>query len=454
MQNIGGSPSVPISSSHQRTIQEFCLHGPKTIPQIAAKLLLEGKKGIMSLHNFFTTQTAKTLFYIEKSEGIKYIRTNPLFFINEKLDSIFRKRNSHSSKINSSKQYEKLNSLKNAGPERTEAALKLNRINKFGYYNKETKEFVYTNTVKQEIDELFQAYCNRVSKEQIVLSRAPDGNPVFAQDLVIPYQTRFTSQARQKQNRDSFRAAFKKASSKHIKGVFLTLTADPKGGSLWQINKKTQTAWGKFSKFLGRCLPKRAEWIKVAEFQKGGRLHYHVLITGINWLLHKSVIQYAWVHYGGGPVLDIHTVKNDPLNGWLWSRSCPLEAAGKTVGDHLQSYLEKSMSTQYGSMYWAMGVRAWTCSGSLSEKIKQDKPIRSHTKGYTLKGVLSALTGFRSAHRKDSISLFSAKKSQEKPNKPIKEKASKPEKPDLSFKPASSLNSELTKAYLKSSRGL
>ncbi|WP_422656681.1 rolling circle replication-associated protein [Methanosarcina sp. UBA411] len=165
--------------------------------------------------------------------------------------------------------------------------------------------------MKQEIDELFQTYCNQVRKEKIVLSRAPDKNPVFAQDIVINYQTRFTSPARQKQNLDGFRAACKKASRRHVKGVFLTLTSNPKGGSLWQINKKTQTAWGKFSKFLGRCLPKRAEWIKVAEFQKNGMLHYHVLIVGINWLLHKSLIQYAWVHYGGGPVLDIHTVKKE-----------------------------------------------------------------------------------------------------------------------------------------------
>lgn len=449
MQNIGGTSSVSISSSQQQTIQDFCLHGPKSIPQIAAKLLLEGKKGLMSLHNFFKTQIAKTLFYIEKSDGIKYIRTNPLFFGSKtRLD--LSKRLSHDTKTENGKQYEKLNGLKNAGPERFEAALKLNRINKFGYYNKETKEFVYTNTVKQEIDELFQAYCNRVSKEKIVLTRAPDNNPVFAQDLIINYSTRFTSPHRRKQNQDSFRAAYQKASSKHMKGVFLTLTAGPKGGSLWQINKKTQTAWGKFSKFLGRCLPKRAEWVKVAEFQKSGRLHYHVLITGINWLLHKSVIQYAWVHYGGGPVLDIHTVKNDPLNGWLWSRSCPLEAAGKTVGDHLQSYLEKSMSPQHGSMYWAMGVRSWTCSGSLSEKIKKDKPIRSPTNRYYLKGVLSALTGFRSTHRKDSISLFSNKPAQEKPNKLKKEKAVNPKKLDLSFKTANMI----TQAYLKSSRGL
>lgn len=71
---------MSISSSHQKIIQEFCLDSPKTIPQIAAKLLLEGKKGLMSLHNFFKTQIAKTIFYIEKASGLVWVRTNPLFF--------------------------------------------------------------------------------------------------------------------------------------------------------------------------------------------------------------------------------------------------------------------------------------------------------------------------------------------------------------------------------------
>jgi hypothetical protein len=442
---------MSISLAHQKTIQEFCLDSPKTIPQIATKLILKGKKGLMSLHNFFKTQIAKTIFYIEKTGGFLWIRTNPLFFSNSPLDLILNKQSSPETKTASGKNYDKLNGIKKAGPERLEAALKLNRINKFGYYNKGLKEFVYTNTFKQEIDELFQAYCNRVSKEQIILTRAPDGNPVFAQDITINYSTRFTSPHRRKQNLENFRSAYQKASKKHMKGVFLTLTSNPKSGSsLWQINKKTQAAWGPFSKFLSRCLPKRAEWIKVAEFQKNGMLHYHVLIVGINWLLHKSVIQYAWVHYGGGPILDIHTVRNDPVYGWQWSRSCPLEAAGKNVGDFLQGYLEKSMSPQHGALYWAMGVRNWTCSGSLSEKVKKDKPIRSPTSRYYLKGVLSALTGFRSSRRKDSISLFSANLAQEKPSKPNKEKAANHEKLDLSFSTAR----QITKAYLKSSRGL
>ena len=99
-----------------------------------------------------------------------------------------------------------------------------------------------------------------------------------------------------------------------------------------------------------------------------------------------------------------------------------------------------------------MGIRNWTCSGSLSEKSKKDEPIRSPTSRYFLKG--SALTGFRSSHRRDSVSLFSNKPAQEKLNKPKKEKPVKLKKLDLSFKPASSLNSEITQAYLKSIRGL
>lgn len=92
-----------------------------------------------------------------------------------------------------------------------------------------------------------------------------------------------------------------------------------------------------------------------------------------------------------------------------------------------------------------MGIRNWTCSGSLSEKTKKDKPIKSPTSRYFLKGVLSALTGFRSSHRTDSISLFSAKTAKEKSNKQKKEKSPEPEKLGLSFSTAS----QITKAYLK-----
>jgi|GEM_PF-1460064 hypothetical protein len=444
---------MSLSSSQQKTIQDFCLNEPKTVSQIASKLLLEGKSAIMQLYNFFKTKTAKTLFYIENSDGFLWIRTNPLFFIPKKLDLIHQEQSSPDTKIDSGKAYKKLEGLKRTCPEKTEAALILNRVNKFCYYDNEKKEFTYLNTAKDDIDKLFSAYCNRVKLERIVVTCAPDGNPVFSHDMVLPYKTRFTDPARQQEVIEGFRAAYKKASKKHMKGVFLTLTSQPnKNKSLWEINQTTKQAWGLFTKFLNRTLPARAEWIKTAEFQQNGMLHYHIMIFGINWLCHKSVIQYAWRHYGGGSILDIHTIRQD-YTGWHWSRSRPSDAAGKQPGDHLQSYLEKSMSPQHGAMYWATGIQAWTCSKSLlpeKPKAPESKPLRSPKKHYFLKGVLSALTGFRSSHRKDSLSLFAVNTAQEKPNKPKKEKPPEPEKLNLSFTTAS----QITKAYLISSRGV
>lgn len=419
---------MAISKSQQKKIQDYCLGEPHTIQQIAFKLLLEGKNNLMSLYNYFKTQAAKTLFYIEASGGLHWIRTNPLNFSSNSLDLIPDKQSSDKTKMNSERAYKKLD-FKRASPERLDAILKLNRINKFGHYNIKTQEFNLTSPIKQEIQELFNAYCSRIKNEKIILSRAPDLSPVFSQDLIINYQTRFTSPKRQKENIEGFNQAFKKASRRHLKGVFLTLTSQP-GGSLWEVNKRTMEAWGDFSEFLKRALPSRAEWLKVAEFQENGMLHYHVLIFGVNWLLHKSVIQYAWKHYGGGYIIDVHAIRQEP-GGWVWARSSPSEASGIKPGDYLSRYLKKSMSPLHGSLYWVMGIRNWTSSKSLLPE-KSLKPLKEPHKRYFLKGVMSALTGFRSSHRSDSISLFSESLSKDK------------EKP--------SLKTEITKAYLRFTR--
>jgi len=397
----------------------------------------------MSIYNYLKTRAAKLQFFLEKYSGLLWVRTNPL---NTPLDLTHQEQPAEKTKKNIERQYKKLEGLTRASPEKIKAALLLNRFNSFGYYNKETKEFVYTSEAKNELDKLFKDYCTRVKLETIILSRAPDGNPVFSQDIELPYKTRFTDPGRKKANIEGFRAVYKKASSRHMKGVFLTLTASPdRANTLWQANKGTIQAWSKFSDFLRYHLPERAELIKVAEFQKNGRIHFHVLIFGINWLLHKSVIQYTWIKYGGGPILDIHAIKQDPAFGWSWSRGRPLDAAGMAPKDYLESYLEKSMSMNGGSMYWVMGVRNWTASKTLfPEKPKAQKPelIRSPTKRYFLKGVVNALTGFRASHRKDAIGLFSGSMRALK-NKAVESiKAPKLKKPvqDLTFRRASDLS--------------
>lgn len=152
--------------------------------------------------------------------------------------------------------------------------------------------------------------------------------------------------------------------------------------------------------------------------------------------------------------MDIHTIINDPVNGWQWARSCPLEAAGQKPGDFLGSYLEKSMSAKHGSMYWATGIKSWTCSDSLRPQIssdQKDRPLRSPAKGYVFKGVSSPFTGFRTSKLGQAISLFSGKmrnlKTQTISEKPIEKQVSVKES---SFKTAS----QITKDYIKFSRGV
>jgi len=426
-------------------IQNLCNSEPQTILSIADRLKID----IKQLRNFLTTQKAKTLFFLQKVTGLIWVRTNPLNFLHSGLDLIRNKQTNGETRKSNERLYKDLTGVRRAGPERMEAILKLNRINKFGQYNKEEKKFEYSNTVKAEIDELYHGYIERVQQEKIILTRTKDNNPVFSQDIKISYKTRYTSKTRQDENIDKFRAIWDYASSKHLKGVFLTLTANPYRGTLWEINQQTRAAWKQFKDLLDSLLPANAEWIKVAEFQEAGRLHFHIVIFGINWLTHKNVIQYAWRKYGGGEILDIHTIRQDPKGGWIWARSPAQDAAGKKPKGLLSDYLQKSMSYESGSMYWATGLQVWTASKSLTKILSKDKPLQSPTKRFTLKGVLSALTGFRPSHRKDSISLFSPKLQEDEKQKNEPQKQIIQEKLSLQFSKAS----EITKAYLKSSRG-
>lgn len=429
---------MAISTSQQSTIQKICFSIPHTISQLAEKLKIGTKRAAMELYNFFSTKKAHKLFFIEKKDGFVWIRTNPAFFSQHSLDLILSKQKSSETKINNGRQYKKLEGLKRAGPERLEAALKLNRIKEFGYYNTEKKEFVTTSPIRQEIDGLFQDYCARVKQEKIILTQKT--HRVFSQDIAIPYQTRFTSPARQKDNLDRFRYAFNQASRSHLKGVFLTLTALPRG-SLWETNQATRAAWVKFKKnFFYEVLPKNAKWIKVNEFQQSGRLHFHIAIFGVNWLALKSVIQRAWLRAGGGYIIDVHTIQNTP-SGWVWTRSKPSDAGRNKPRDLLQAYLEKSMSQDHGAMYWAMGVQNWTCSKNLHPP--QEHPAKTQerrTAGYVLKGVLNRLRGFRAANRQDSRAFYSATKSNTHTQKQETQKKPYSQKLDLTFRTASNLS--------------
>lgn len=431
-------------SGYIQNIQEYCLSEGRTIKQIINFLKLKGQNVISQLHHFFKTSKGKTFFNSQTIEGITHIRTNPLNYKNKLLTLICSKQKKPQTETLNGRLHDKAEGVKRASPERFQAIQILNRVGGFGYFDLTTKQFINTNSAYSEITELFNNYCSRVSLEKIVMSRAPDGSPVFCQDIEITYKTRFTDKGRQNAILEGFEGSYNKGSAKSLYGVFLTLTIEPRAQeTLWQANRRALHAWDLFRKRLSRFLPERAEWICVREFQKNGRLHFHILIFGIKWLARSRYIKDSWIDCGGGSIIDIHTIRQVPGLGWQWVRSKPSDSEGKAPGDYLRAYLIKSMSHSAGSMYWATGVRAWTASkGLLPEKPKPSKsePLRSPTKGYFLKGVVSTLTGFRSSHRKDSVKLFTGSLMDipEKPEKP-KEPKPKPKILSLLFKKASSL---------------
>lgn len=179
-------------------------------------------------------------------------------------------------------------------------------------------------------------------------------------------------------------------------------------------------------------------------------LHYHIIIFGVNWVSHKSVIQYAWVKYGGGRILDIHTIKNDPLHGWQWARSRPEEATTAKVSDLLMSYLGKSMNRKTGVMYWVTGIRSWTSSGNIilkKQKQETTSSLQPHCK-YVRKGVVNVLTGFRSCHHEAAIKHFDVQTGKDLPSVQKINKLSKKETYSTIFAQASTLN------YLQSIKGV
>ncbi|WP_440947873.1 rolling circle replication-associated protein [Methanosarcina sp. T3] len=375
---------------------------------------------------------------MKKEDSILWIRANP----QKPLTLIFDKQISAETKIKSGEQgktyknFDDLEGLKNASPERWKAAHKVSRCNGFGYTDRETGDFIYTNSIYFECIQLFSDYISRIRTENIEMAYSMDGDPVFARSVALPYKTRFTSMDRQNEIKEAYRSTWTTASKRHMKAVFLTLTAPPRAGSLWDTNINMLKAWGKLRRFLDSFLARGLTYICVREFQQNGRLHFHIIIFGTNWLLPIKALKKIWVSYGGGPVMDICALRQTP-EGWTWARRSPRDAAGKAPAGYLSDYLEKSMSPKSGLNYWIYNIQFWTAS----QDIKQ-APERYESKGIWAKvGVLSK-EGKRIFQKgNDTAKAFfsgallrTRKRSEPKPDKP-KEK----EEPSVSFRRASEL---------------
>ncbi|AAM05985.1 predicted protein [Methanosarcina acetivorans C2A] len=430
-----------LSQSHISDFYKITSEKPYSVSQIADYLKETHfhneniQKVYKKVYDFLKTQKGKLLFMLRKEDSILWVRANPqnplTLIFDKQITSQTENKNSRTNDPDS------LDGLKNASPERWKAAHKCSRCNGFGYVDKETGDFIYTNNIYFECIKEFQNYISRIRTENIEMYHSLDGDPVFARQVALPYKTRFTSQERQEEIKRSYRETWETASRKHMKAVFLTLTAPPRAGSLWDTNLNMLTAWGKLRTFLDRLLPRGLTYICVREFQQNGRLHFHIIIFGINWLLPIHALKKIWVSYGGGPVMDICAIRQTP-EGWTWARRSPRDAAGKAPAGYLSDYLEKSMSPKSGLNYWIYNVQFWTASQDIRQA-----PERYESRGIWVKVGIIGKKGKRLFQKgNDKAKAFFAgallrrkAKQEPKPEDKPKEK----EQPSLSFRRATEL---------------
>lgn len=432
---MAGLTQAQISDFYKTTSSK-----PYTVTQFA-KYLKEKysmnetlKQVAKKVYDFLKTVTGELHFLSKKEDGLLWVRANPqkpLTLISDKQITFeTEKRNSRHSDSDS------LDGLKNASPERWKAAHKVSRCNGFGYTDKETGDFIYTNNIYFECIKEFQNYISRIKTENIEMYHSLDGDPIFSQAIHLPYKTRFNSPERQEEIRTAYKATWAAASKKHLKAVFLTLTAKPRAGSLWETNLNMLAAWGKLRTFLDNLLPRGLTYICVREFQQNGRLHFHIIVFGVNWLLPIQTLKALWVGYGGGPVMNICALQQ-VQEGWTWARQSPREAKGQAPAVFLTEYLEKSMSPKSGLNYWIYNVQFWTAS----KNIKQ-APERYESKGVWAKVGVVSKTGkriFSKSNAKAFLSGALRRKATTTEDKPI-EHTPKKEKLFTGFRRASDLS--------------
>lgn len=429
-----------------RDLQDFCLSESRSVRDICKRFKISSKQ----LYNSLTTKLFKEHFIISKADGLIQVLTNPLFYTNPSIIKL-------PIKNAISRTYDRIENIKRAGPERWESILKTNRIQSFGFYNKDLKKFQYTNTVFQEVQSLFNQYKIRTLKEKIILTQSTDFNPSNGIDISIPYKTRFTNTGRQADILTSFSQVWDFASSRHLQAVFLTLTAKPVFNlSLFKSNQMTHEAGKKFIKKIKYAFPDIKDYIKVNEFQLNGRLHLHIVIFGINWLSTRKHLIKLWTScaVNCGHVLFIRGLTRTK-DGWQWVRAAPSDSQGMNPHDYLKTYLQKGLTGDMAAMYFVTGLQSFTASKGLRTDLSQLKkstagePVKK-SKTHIFKGVMSAISGFRASHSKNSIAFFTGYLNK----KPVtaKSKAAEPVKKEslsLTFITAN----KITQDYIKSSRG-
>lgn len=253
---------------------------------------------------------------------------------------------------------------------------------------------------RHKIQQNFDTYLEDVNDRSIILCRKEDEKNPQAQLYFLPYRTRFTDNGRKKKNLDTYEAIWEFTPLLYRTAVFVTLTTDPKmHRSAYHANRHFQRSLNRFMSRLNKKLGYRPKYLNVHEFQKNGLLHSHIIIYGLDYLLHQSQLSDIWKQCGQGSIVYVYGLRHNGTS-WNWSRAKPKDAKkGGSVDSYLKKYLKKSLfSPDELELYWAFNKRFFTYSKAL----KPASPPR---------GRLGPAFAFIGSARSDEISVTLARRS-------------------------------------------
>jgi len=165
-----------------------------------------------------------------------------------------------------------------------------------------------------------------------------------------PYTTRFTNKDYRKKQYQKLSYIFDYTAKVHKRAVFLTLTLAPsKELSLFDLNKSARTAAIKLIRLYLKRLDRQGvhcSYVMVPEYQKNGRIHFHVMIFGTSRLDYYKKVQKIASSVGLGWA-DVVPLYSD--NGY-WHR----KGDSNDTSKYLSYYLRKSIADPHvASLYWA-----------------------------------------------------------------------------------------------------
>jgi len=230
----------------------------------------------------------------------------------------------------------------------------------------DTKQLSIIDRLK--LEELFLRYLGLINSKTIVLY-----NHSKKSLLKLPYLTRFNSESNLYSKIDQLYTLFENAVEKYVDkrgivdAVFLTLTLDPKNfRNIVDAAKSSGEAINKFISFLRRRFKKKIDYINVAEFQRNGIIHFHIVIFGFRWLMSQRELSKIWKKYGMGEIVYIYRLKfSDNEGDFIFYRNKPKNTKTNSIVEYLVKYLKKAFYDKSElALFWLTNKRFFTYSST------------------------------------------------------------------------------------------